>query len=151
MDGVPPPELYYDMSYSPKFSTFANLSPGNAYSSTSYSLCSFVFFPCYIGMAKIKTLDFPCFTFCPEEEKVGCETPSSLSSDSDIDQSTVKVEIDSKISLLDLYSGCGAMSTGLCHGAHLSGLKLQTVRYNCVLVVLRLCLLLLIISNFLLV
>lgn len=29
--------------------------------------------------------------------------------------------------LLDLYSGCGAMSTGLCLGAALSGIKLNTV------------------------
>lgn len=28
--------------------------------------------------------------------------------------------------LLDLYSGCGAMSTGLCLGANLSGVKLKT-------------------------
>ncbi|KAK8969424.1 DNA (cytosine-5)-methyltransferase 1 [Platanthera guangdongensis] len=28
--------------------------------------------------------------------------------------------------LLDLYSGCGAMSTGLCHGAQLAGLNLHT-------------------------
>ncbi|KAL5856359.1 hypothetical protein ACOSQ3_003817 [Xanthoceras sorbifolium] len=28
--------------------------------------------------------------------------------------------------LLDLYSGCGAMSTGLCIGASLSGVKLVT-------------------------
>uniref|UniRef100_A0ACD6AC54 Uncharacterized protein n=1 Tax=Avena sativa TaxID=4498 RepID=A0ACD6AC54_AVESA len=30
--------------------------------------------------------------------------------------------------LLDLYSGCGGMSTGLCLGAALAGLKLETVR-----------------------
>lgn len=29
--------------------------------------------------------------------------------------------------LLDLYSGCGGMSTGLCLGAALSGTKLETV------------------------
>jgi len=29
--------------------------------------------------------------------------------------------------LLDLYSGCGAMSTGLCLGANLSGVNLVTV------------------------
>uniref|UniRef100_A0A453TB98 Chromo domain-containing protein n=1 Tax=Aegilops tauschii subsp. strangulata TaxID=200361 RepID=A0A453TB98_AEGTS len=29
-------------------------------------------------------------------------------------------------SLLDLYSGCGAMSTGLCLGAELAGIKLET-------------------------
>ncbi|CAL5354998.1 unnamed protein product [Camellia sinensis] len=30
------------------------------------------------------------------------------------------------MTLLDLYSGCGAMSTGLCLGASVSGLKLVT-------------------------
>ena len=33
----------------------------------------------------------------------------------------------SEMYLLDLYSGCGAMSTGLCMGASLSGVKLVTV------------------------
>lgn len=33
----------------------------------------------------------------------------------------------SEWSLLDLYSGCGAMSTGLCFGASISGIKLVTV------------------------
>ncbi|CAL5324558.1 unnamed protein product [Camellia sinensis] len=33
---------------------------------------------------------------------------------------------DSTMTLLDLYSGCGAMSTGLCLGASISGLKLVT-------------------------
>jgi len=32
-----------------------------------------------------------------------------------------------QMTLLDLYSGCGAMSTGLCIGAALSGTKLVTV------------------------
>ena len=31
--------------------------------------------------------------------------------------------------MLDLYCGCGAMSTGLCMGAQLSGLNLVTVRH----------------------
>lgn len=31
--------------------------------------------------------------------------------------------------LLDLYAGCGGMSTGLCLGAELSGIKLVTVRH----------------------
>ncbi|KAI8031049.1 DNA (cytosine-5)-methyltransferase 1 [Camellia lanceoleosa] len=34
---------------------------------------------------------------------------------------------DSTMTLLDLYSGCGAMSTGLCLGASISSLKLVTV------------------------
>ncbi|KAI3823341.1 hypothetical protein L1987_04776 [Smallanthus sonchifolius] len=32
----------------------------------------------------------------------------------------------SEMTLLDLYSGCGAMSTGLCYGANMSGVKLVT-------------------------
>lgn len=31
------------------------------------------------------------------------------------------------VALLDLYSGCGAMSTGLCLGGNLSGVNLVTV------------------------
>lgn len=31
--------------------------------------------------------------------------------------------------LLDLFCGCGAMSTGLCMGAQLAGLNLVTVRH----------------------
>ena len=34
------------------------------------------------------------------------------------------------MALLDLYSGCGAMSTGLCLGANLSGLNLVTVSFS---------------------
>lgn len=36
----------------------------------------------------------------------------------------------SELTLLDLYSGCGGMSTGLCFGAKLSGVDLSTVRYD---------------------
>lgn len=32
-----------------------------------------------------------------------------------------------KLALLDLYSGCGAMSTGLCLGAKFAGVDLETV------------------------
>lgn len=33
----------------------------------------------------------------------------------------------SDMALLDLYSGCGGMSTGLCLGAKLAGVNLKTV------------------------
>jgi DNA (cytosine-5)-methyltransferase 1 len=36
--------------------------------------------------------------------------------------------------LLDLYSGCGGMSTGLCLGAALGGLRLETVNLYLTLV-----------------
>lgn len=34
---------------------------------------------------------------------------------------------EAKLALLDLFSGCGGMSTGLCLGAKLSGVSLVTV------------------------
>ena len=62
-----------------------------------------------------------------------CETSSTISCECDmngIEQEEVfKVQDHSKteVTLLDLYSGCGAMSTGLCLGANLFGLQLVTV------------------------
>ena len=73
----------------------------------------------------------------------GFEISENMQSGSD--DSTISVEddvcldseVDSKLSngvcaksevrLLDLYSGCGAMSTGLCLGAHLANVNLVTV------------------------
>lgn len=67
----------------------------------------------------------------------GCETSSTISSD-DVDMAGTTCEVNSKeisqknnkgeVTLLDMYSGCGAMSTGLCLGANLSGSNLVTVR-----------------------
>lgn len=38
--------------------------------------------------------------------------------------------ITSETTLLDLYSGCGAMSTGLCLGANSYGVKLVSVSFQ---------------------
>ncbi|XP_047057529.1 DNA (cytosine-5)-methyltransferase CMT1-like [Lolium rigidum] len=90
-------DFYYDMSYSLACSTFANM-------------------PADIGIA------------------TGSEATSDISSD-DVDSSKEKPNDDlvsppdaqiKTAALLDLYSGCGAMSTGLCLGAALSGIKLIT-------------------------
>ncbi|TVU17257.1 hypothetical protein EJB05_33276 [Eragrostis curvula] len=90
-------DLYYDMSYSFAYSTFANLPADN--------------------------------------DSVSSSAASNISSDDAIDSSKEKLascfeaspiaHIET-LSLLDLYSGCGAMSTGLCLGAALSGLNLET-------------------------
>ncbi|KAJ4717642.1 DNA (Cytosine-5)-methyltransferase [Melia azedarach] len=50
------------------------------------------------------------------------DTSSTISSESGSNSTTG----DSNMRLLDLYSGCGAMSTGLCIGASLSGINLVT-------------------------
>ncbi|ONK80320.1 uncharacterized protein A4U43_C01F16350 [Asparagus officinalis] len=40
--------------------------------------------------------------------------------------SSTTSNVHGELSLLDLYSGCGAMSTGLCLGANLAGVNLKT-------------------------
>lgn len=63
-------------------------------------------------------------------------TSSTVSSAASITGAREKAVMPSKISqssmsVLDLYSGCGAMSTGLCFGASMSRLNLVTVSYGC--------------------
>ncbi|TVU05020.1 hypothetical protein EJB05_48168, partial [Eragrostis curvula] len=79
-------DLYYDMSYSVAYSTFANIPSENGAS--------------------------------------GSETVSAISSE-EVDLETSS-GVPEKTTLLDLYSGCGGMSTGLCLGAALAGLRLET-------------------------
>jgi DNA (cytosine-5)-methyltransferase 1 len=51
------------------------------------------------------------------------DTASKFSGDTvDLGETSAK-----KAPLLDLYSGCGGLSTGLCLGAALAGVKLETV------------------------
>lgn len=74
-----------------------------------------------------------------ENNQAGSETTSTISVDvdingacevsSEIEEACQGREHNKEVRLLDLYSGCGAMSTGLCLGAQLSGLNLVTVRY----------------------
>ncbi|XP_058108507.1 DNA (cytosine-5)-methyltransferase CMT3-like [Magnolia sinica] len=93
-------DFYYDMSYSIGYSTFAKLPT--------------------------------------ENERAGSETSSTISSEAAADGATSGVKSDSEessyccgsqkseMTLLDLYSGCGGMSTGLCLGANLAGVNLVT-------------------------
>ncbi|TVU13618.1 hypothetical protein EJB05_37038, partial [Eragrostis curvula] len=80
-------DLYYDMSYSVAYSTFANIPSENGAS--------------------------------------GSETVSAISSE-EVDLETSSGVPEKTATLLDLYSGCGGMSTGLCLGAALAGLRLET-------------------------
>ncbi|OVA20709.1 Chromo domain/shadow [Macleaya cordata] len=96
---IPPCDFYYDMSYSLEYSTFKNLSTENG--------------------------------------RDGNETSSTISSEASCegeqgavvspDESSIALSPkNSDMTLLDLYSGCGGMSTGLCLGAALSGVNLVT-------------------------
>ncbi|KAK7829396.1 dna (cytosine-5)-methyltransferase 3, partial [Quercus suber] len=78
-------------------------------------------------------LPYSTFVKLPTEERYSsCETSSTISCECDMNgteqEEVFKVRDHSKteVTLLDLYSGCGAMSTGLCLGANLFGLHLVT-------------------------
>ncbi|KAK9096007.1 hypothetical protein Sjap_021504 [Stephania japonica] len=74
----------------------------------------------------------------PENTRTSLESSSTVSSEASCDMglngiksesqesSVVRKNEKDELSLLDLYSGCGAMSTGLCLGASLSGVNLIT-------------------------
>ncbi|XP_043695995.1 DNA (cytosine-5)-methyltransferase CMT2-like isoform X2 [Telopea speciosissima] len=93
---IPPCDFYYDMKYSVDYSTFST------------------------------TVD--------DNPKVNSNISSSSSTDAvHMNTSGTCLEVrsshgykKSKLTLLDLYSGCGGMSTGLCLGAKLSGVNLVT-------------------------
>ncbi|KAF5193551.1 Cytosine-specific methyltransferase [Thalictrum thalictroides] len=97
---IPPCDFFFDMKYSPKYSTFSNASQESK----------------------------DCFLV--EGTGIDNETSSTISRDASSDGviSGTKVECkkDAEMTLLDLYSGCGAMSTGLCLGAATSGVNLVT-------------------------
>ncbi|KAL5540374.1 hypothetical protein UlMin_041226, partial [Ulmus minor] len=97
---IPPCDLYYDMKYTMPNLTFSTIDADNGKpdSDTSSTISSESGSNNVIGGASIAT-----------GESVGV-------------QCTKKTEM----TLLDLYSGCGAMSTGLCIGASISGVKLVT-------------------------
>ncbi|XP_076930396.1 DNA (cytosine-5)-methyltransferase CMT3-like [Bidens hawaiensis] len=67
----------------------------------------------------------------PDNEADGNESDSTVSSESDsnttVDKvSNVKEDKRPEMRMLDLYSGCGAMSTGLCLGANVADVNLVT-------------------------
>ncbi|XVF49453.1 hypothetical protein PTKIN_Ptkin04bG0013800 [Pterospermum kingtungense] len=72
-------------------------------------------------------LPYSSFINLPPEYKTnGCEEASSTISSEDTNNVIEADSSSQEASLLDLYSGCGAMSTGLCLGANMAGVKLVT-------------------------
>ncbi|KAK7854677.1 dna (cytosine-5)-methyltransferase 1 [Quercus suber] len=91
---IPPCDLYYDMKYSLSYLTFANIVIDN------------------LGQSKTEN----------DKSSISSDTKSNRP----IGDAIVAIEESKKseMTLLDLYSGCGAMSTGLSIGAVISGVKL---------------------------
>ncbi|XP_031401787.1 DNA (cytosine-5)-methyltransferase CMT3 isoform X2 [Punica granatum] len=78
-------------------------------------------------------LPYSTFKELPLDDQNNCQESSSTISTDEGDMAVSSCEVSSKevakedeVRLLDIYSGCGAMSTGLCLGANLGGLKLVT-------------------------
>ncbi|XP_021278105.1 DNA (cytosine-5)-methyltransferase CMT3-like isoform X2 [Herrania umbratica] len=94
---IPCCDYYCDMLYLLPYSSFINLSPDKTNCSEASST---------ISSDDINSVN---------EEKSQYEEASQASNNK-----------KSQVTLLDLYSGCGAMSTGLCLGANMAGLKLET-------------------------
>ncbi|XP_052186610.1 DNA (cytosine-5)-methyltransferase CMT3 isoform X2 [Diospyros lotus] len=91
-------DYFCDMVYLLPYSSFTNLPPEN------------------IGAGSESDSTISC-----EEEEMG--TVSGVKFDNEVSQGK---HTNSEMTLLDLYSGCGAMSTGLCLGANSCGVNLVT-------------------------
>ncbi|XP_051137815.1 DNA (cytosine-5)-methyltransferase CMT3-like [Andrographis paniculata] len=93
----PSDSFYYDMEYCVDYSTFRTLKPETSSESDPHSLSS-------------KHPDEKPLTMTPLAANLQSNNESSKP----------------ELALLDIYSGCGGMSTGLCAGAKLSGINLVT-------------------------
>ncbi|XP_057820390.2 DNA (cytosine-5)-methyltransferase CMT3 isoform X1 [Cryptomeria japonica] len=98
-ESIPPCNYYYDMGYDYAFSTFKSLLDDTEPASS----------------------DSTSTTSINNGPNLLIDKVSDISSGKGR-----SVVVNSELSLLDLYCGCGAMSTGLCMGTNLSGVKLIT-------------------------
>ncbi|ESW29967.1 hypothetical protein PHAVU_002G113900 [Phaseolus vulgaris] len=97
---IPPCDYYYDMTYTLPYLTFSNVVNDTVKSESDASS-----------------------TISSESGSSGCFNGANLANGKTIKKNSSN---SSEWALLDLYSGCGAMSTGLCLGASLAGVKLVT-------------------------
>ncbi|KAK1289935.1 DNA (cytosine-5)-methyltransferase 1 [Acorus calamus] len=87
--------------------------------------------PCDLYYDMSYSPDFSIFAKIPSDEpEVLSGSSSTVSSPIEVALSKDETQSNERreLTLLDIFSGCGAMSTGLCLWANESGLKLVTVR-----------------------
>ncbi|WJX25975.1 DNA (cytosine-5-)-methyltransferase [Trifolium repens] len=97
---IPPCDYYCDTLYLLPYCTFVKLLPSETRENSSESSS----------------------TISSETEVNGRSEVNSKSANTDI----IEEKKEPELKLLDLYSGCGAMSTGLCQGGILSGSNIVT-------------------------
>ncbi|KAJ3672590.1 hypothetical protein LUZ60_007311 [Juncus effusus] len=94
---LPSCNYYYDMKYSLEYSTFSTI---NSYDSTEQKQGNFIM-----------------------SSYTASENCDKINSSNNINKNN---KSENEVYLLDLYCGCGGMSTGLCYGAQIGGLNLVT-------------------------
>lgn len=127
---IPPCDFYYDMGYDLAYTTFHALTTENVpvSSDSTSTVCNEVC-PEANGVSKSKAKNEVTSRknrkTKPEVSQPEVNGVSECRAENDASSKktgTAKPEF----TLLDLYSGCGGMSTGLCLGANLSGVNLVT-------------------------
>ncbi|KMT11400.1 hypothetical protein BVRB_5g107290 isoform A [Beta vulgaris subsp. vulgaris] len=93
---IEPSDFYYDMEYCLEYSTFRNLPRGDS-----------------LEGCKLPSLS------CPESILPLTSSPVAVNR-------TICKTYNPELTMLDIYAGCGGMSTGLCMGAKHSGINLVT-------------------------
>jgi hypothetical protein len=102
-----------------------------------YHQVNFIFGLLVVGIFQFKLLILVQFCYSETREN-SSESSSTISSEtevngrSEVNSKSANTDIieekeEPELKLLDLYSGCGAMSTGLCQGGILSGSNIVTV------------------------
>ncbi|KAL6533426.1 hypothetical protein OROMI_027538 [Orobanche minor] len=97
---IPPCDFYCDMKYSVDYSTFSTVVTDDR---------------------SLSSLPHPLMTSTKSEDET-CKTSTNCTTDETYCNKICKPEL----ALLDMYSGCGGMSTGLCIGTKASGIDLVT-------------------------
>ncbi|KAI3457882.1 hypothetical protein Pfo_014545 [Paulownia fortunei] len=97
---IPPCDFYFDMKYSVDYSTFSTIITDNS---------------------SLSTLPHPLMMSTKNKDGT-CETGTKCTADETSSNEICKP----KLALLDMYSGCGGMSTGLCIGTKACGVDLVT-------------------------
>ncbi|KAL9683804.1 hypothetical protein QQ045_021230 [Rhodiola kirilowii] len=103
------------------------IKPNAAVKSKAIAACDFYYDMKY-------SLDYSTFCTMPSNNLVDKTFSSSFAKEPfhsngtihEVEEQNSNKPCKSELALLDIYSGCGAMSTGLCLGAKVSGLQLST-------------------------
>ncbi|KAL8049273.1 hypothetical protein ABFX02_06G010900 [Erythranthe guttata] len=99
---IPPCDFYFDMKYSLDYSTFNAIADNHA------------------DINSLSSLHPP--TMSTKNKHGTCKTGTMHTADEMSNKEVCKPEL----TLLDMYSGCGGMSTGLCLGTKVCGVDLVT-------------------------